>query len=198
MNTFGGARVATSVQSNVLGLGYDIGIADDLNKVEKEQIESEDERQAVKNFWSEFSSTRMNNPKLSSIIGVQQRLHQSDMSGLILDGEEDYVHFMVPMRYDETRHCVTVRLPHSRNRKPWEDKRTLDGELMWPERFGESEVRALETKLGPWLAAGRLQQMPAPKGGGIIKREWWQPWDQEEAMRYGLEWAGARKEFPEF
>jgi predicted phage terminase large subunit-like protein len=203
MNTAGGARVATSVQSNVLGLGYDIGIADDLNKVEKDEIESDDERQAVKNFWSEFSSTRMNNPKLSAIIGVQQRLHQSDMSGLILDGEDEYVHLMVPMRYDETRHCVTVKLFDDEG--PWEDPRGevarrvgYDGQLMWPERFGEREVRSLETKLGPFLAAGRLQQLPTPKGGGIIKREWWQPWNEEEAMKYGLEWSGAHKDYPPF
>ena len=37
-----------------------------------------------------------------------------------------------------------------------------------------------------------------PKGGGIIKREWWQPWDEEEARRYGLEWNGALKEYPLF
>ena len=49
--------------------------------------------------------------------------------------------------------------------------------LLWPERFGEEEVGILERQLGPWAAAGQLQQRPEPKGGGIIKREWWQPWE---------------------
>lgn len=52
-----------------------------------------------------------------------------------------------------------------------------EGRLLWPERFGENEVRILEKQLGPWAAAGQLQQRPEPKGGGIIKREWWMPWD---------------------
>ena len=52
-----------------------------------------------------------------------------------------------------------------------------EGELLWPERFGEREVSILERQLGPWAAAGQLQQRPEPKGGGIIKREWWQPWE---------------------
>jgi predicted phage terminase large subunit-like protein len=52
-----------------------------------------------------------------------------------------------------------------------------EGLLLWPERFGEAEVTILEKQLGPWAAAGQLQQRPEPKGGGIIKRDWWQPWD---------------------
>jgi predicted phage terminase large subunit-like protein len=54
-----------------------------------------------------------------------------------------------------------------------------EGALLWPERFGEHEVAMLERQLGPWAAAGQLQQRPEPKGGGIIKREWWQSWDSQ-------------------
>lgn len=52
-----------------------------------------------------------------------------------------------------------------------------EGLLLWPERFGEREVQQLEADMGSWTAAGQLQQRPEPKGGGVIKREWWQPWD---------------------
>jgi predicted phage terminase large subunit-like protein len=52
-----------------------------------------------------------------------------------------------------------------------------EGELLWPERFGDTEVEILERQMGPWTAAGQLQQRPEPKGGGVIKREWWMPWD---------------------
>ena len=104
----------------------------------------------------------------------------------------------LPMRFDETRRSVTVRLPQYDDEEPWSDPREEEGELMWPERFGEKEVTSLENALGPYLASGRLQQKPTPKGGGIIKRDWWQPWDMEEARLYGLEWGGGRKEFPPF
>jgi predicted phage terminase large subunit-like protein len=50
---------------------------------------------------------------------------------------------------------------------------------LWPERFGEKEVKALESALGPFSAAGQLQQRPEPAGGGVIKREWWQLWEEE-------------------
>ena len=75
------------------------------------------------------------------------------------------------MRYEPERSYHTVI--------GWKDPRTESGELMWPERFGEEEVKSLEIDLGPYAASGQLQQRPEPKGGGIIKREWWRLWEAD-------------------
>jgi predicted phage terminase large subunit-like protein len=195
-NTAGGSRIATSVSGGLLGIGGDILIADDLNNTEV--VESEAERSKVKTFWDEFHTTRLNNQREGAIVVVQQRTHVGDVSGLILDGQEEFVHMCVPMRHDERRHCVTVRLPQYDDDQPWEDPRTYEGELMWPERFNDAEIRRMETGLGPFLAAGRLQQSPTPKGGGILKRDWWQYWSASEASRYHLEWSQSLREFPPF
>jgi hypothetical protein len=45
----------------LLGLGGDILITDDLNHTAEE--ESDADRAAVENFWREFSSTLLNNPR---------------------------------------------------------------------------------------------------------------------------------------
>ena len=50
--------------------------------------------------------------------------------------------------------------------------------LMWPERFGPDEVARIKTALGPYMASGRLQQMPVPDKGGIFQRDWWELWDE--------------------
>jgi len=31
--------------------------------------------------------------------------------------------------------------------------------------------------MGPYATAGQHQQSPEPRGGGVIKREWWQLWE---------------------
>jgi predicted phage terminase large subunit-like protein len=204
-NDKGGSRQSTSIGGSLLGLGYDIGIGDDLNNTEKTNdksvVETGADRLRASTFWDEFRSTRRNNPQegFFAIINVQQRVHQEDVSGVWLDSEDELVHVMIPMRHDPARHCVTIKLPQYDDEEPWQDPRDPDGdELMWPERFGEFEIRGLEKALGPYLASGRLQQEPHPKGGGIIQRAWWQPWDHIEAQKYGLEWYAGRREFPDF
>ena len=184
-----------------MGLGGDILCADDLNNTESEKlIETGADRQKAIGFFSEYRSTRRNDPRegKSAVINVQQRVHENDVSGAWLDSDEDVTHLMIPMRHDPARHNVTVILPQYTDETPWEDPRDPNGEeLMWPERFGEFEVAGLEKALGPYQAAGRLQQSPTPKGGGILQREWWMPWDEIEAQKYGLEWHAGRREFPD-
>lgn len=199
-NTAGGSRQSTSVGGSLLGLGGDVIVVDDPHNTETEKVvETDAERAKVASWWKELSSTRLNDPKRSSIVVVMQRLHEEDLSGVILeDDSEEWVHLMIPMRHDTARHCITVKLPQYDDLEPWQDPRTEEDELMWPERFGHKEVARIESRLGEYMASGRLQQAPVPKGGGIIKRDWWQVWDEEEARRYGLEWNSERKEFPPF
>ena len=108
---------------------------------------------------------------------------------------------MVPMHWDESRRVHTVVLPQYGDTEKWTDPRTYDGELMWPERFGEREVKRMEDQLGIYMASGRLEQMPSPKGGGIIQSQWWLEWGTESARQYGLEWndtnKSGRRDFPE-
>lgn len=140
-----------------------------------ESVESEAERETVLHWWKELSTTRLNDPKESAIVVVMQRLHEKDVSGVILEGAREWTHLMLPMRYVPNRHCVTTLCKNPLVQ--WEDPRIHTQEpLLWPERYGEPEVKALETELGPYMASGRLQQRPTPAGGGIFKDDWWQPY----------------------
>jgi predicted phage terminase large subunit-like protein len=77
---------------------------------------------------------------------------------------------MLPMRYDPTRHCVTAL--------GIEDPRREEGELLFPARFPASVVDRDERAMGPYASAGQFQQQPTPRGGGVIKADWWQPWGE--------------------
>lgn len=178
-NNAGGSRVSTSVNGTLLGIGGDIVALDDPHNTG--DIESAVQRETVVNFWKEIRSTRLNDPKRSALVVIMQRLHEDDVSGYIAsqDDYDEWTHLMLPMRHDERRHCVTV-LKWGEDKQPeitFEDPRTEEGELMWPERFGERQVRALEESLGPYMASGRLQQRPTPKGGSIFNRDWWELWE---------------------
>ncbi len=181
MTDANGARMSNSVGGSLIGMGYDCAIIDDPHNTGRDYVESDADRERVRNWCREIFSTRMNDPQRSAIVGVMQRMHMDDMSGYILAGENrrEWTHFMLPMRYDKARHCVTVLKRDEKNKpiKAWQDKRKIPGELMWPERFDEKKVSDDERELGPYLASSRLQQNPEPPGGGLIKRDWWQLWD---------------------
>lgn len=112
--------------------------------------------------FTEALPSRVNN-ETSAIVVIMQRLHQRDTSGIILDRKMPYVHLCLPMRFEADRRCVTPIFT---------DPRTYDGELLFPERFGEAQVADLEKTLMAYATAGQLQQRPTPRGGGMIKRQW--------------------------
>lgn len=201
--TLGGTRLSTSARGSLLGLGGDIICIDDPHNTQ--QAESEKDRESTLKWWKELSTTRLNDPKRSAIVVIMQRLHEEDISGIILRGETpgDWVHLCIPMEYDWPRHCRTVL--------GWEDPRGIDdageslvligddgeryprdasarsmldgqcqGSLMWPDRFGPPEVANIKAGLGPYMASGRLQQMPVPDKGGIFDRSWWQLYEARD------------------
>jgi hypothetical protein len=170
-NNIGGERLITSIgqAASATGEGADIFCIDDANAAN--QALSEATIEATNDWWDQTASTRLNDPKLGAFINQQQRLGEDDLSGHILEKNiGEWTHLCLPMRYEADRSFVTVI--------DWKDPRTTEGELLWPERFGEEEVRVLEATMGPWAAAGQLQQRPEPKGGGVIKREWWKTWEE--------------------
>ena len=199
-NDRSGSRLCTSVGSTLTGEGGNIIIVDDPNAAQ--EAFSEATINTTIEWWDTALSTRLNNARDGAFIIIQQRLAEDDLTGHVLSKDVgDWTHLMLPMRYEMERHTHTV--------VGWDDPRGCDddgvplvtvlpdglrvpaspeaaavlrereGELLWPERFGEKEVALLERTLGPFAAAGQLQQRPEVKGGGIIKRDWWKLWDSD-------------------
>lgn len=173
-------------------------ILDDPNSAQ--EATSEAIIQSTIDWWDQAMSTRLNDPKTGSIIIIQQRLAENDLTGHVLEANiGGWQHLVLPMRYEWRRHCYTSigwndprglddngnplvvvspqgeRIPISAQAQEELDHR--EGMLLWPERFDEEATSFLEKQMGPWIAAGQLQQRPEPKGGGIIKRDWWQLWE---------------------
>lgn len=168
-NDQGGERLITSVGAAVTGEGGSVIVIDDPNSAS--EAFSEATIESTKEWWDGTMSTRLNDMKTGAYIIIQQRLAEDDLTGHVLEKEADgWTHLCLPMRYEPDRSFVT--------NIGWEDPRTRDGELLWPDRFGEDEVKKLERALGPFMAAGQLQQRPEPAGGGVIKRDWWKLWEE--------------------
>lgn len=164
-NSQHGVRIATSVGGTTTGEGGDRIIVDDPHNVK--EAESEVVRQSVLDWWHQAMSTRLNDPKRGAHIVVMQRVHDQDLSGSILE-RGGYYHLMLPCRYEGQKTHWMIG---------WQDPRTVEGELLWPERFDEKHVSELEKTLGSYAAAAQLQQRPTPAEGGIFKKSWFRTYE---------------------
>jgi predicted phage terminase large subunit-like protein len=164
-----GWKFASSIGGVGTGERADRVLIDDPNNVR--QAESKAVRESTNLWLTEVMPDRLNDQRRSAIVLIQQRTHERDCSGTLLSLEAGYVHLSVPMEYDPRRHYA--------NALGWEDPRTTEGELAWPARFPAEEVAKLKRIKGAYAYAGQYQQAPAPRGGGILKREHWQLWPQE-------------------
>ena len=156
--------------TGITGYRGDRVIVDDPHSVD--DANSDAKRKTATDLFKEAVTSRLNNPDRSAIVVVMQRLHEADVSGIILDNDMGYDHIMLPMRFDPNRACVT--------RLGYADPREIDGELLFPDRFPLHVVERDEAAMGPYATAGQYAQSPEPRGGGIVKDAWWKLWDKPE------------------
>jgi predicted phage terminase large subunit-like protein len=173
-----GSKFASSVKGIGTGERGDRVVIDDPHDVHKS--ESDVVRTDTVRWFRETITDRLNNLDDSAIVIIMQRVHQNDISGFILEQGWQYCHLMVPMEFESGREPF--------NPIGWTDPRTEDGDLAWPERFSPEAVANIEREKGSWAYAGQYQQRPAPRGGGIIKREHWRPYTPDECGKFGVPW----------
>ena len=180
-NDQGGYRVTTSIDGTTTGEGADVLVIDDPNPPKDT---SETMLQTALDWWQGTMPTRLNNFKTGRRIVIQQRVHEGDITGHILKSEaKDWSALILPMEFETKRRCVTVALPSTRG-KPWQDPRTKEGELLFPERIGPKELQTLKRGLATTYAiAGQLQQRPAPEAGGMFQRSWFRKWTAQQSPK---------------
>lgn len=165
-----GYRFATSVGGSTTGHGGDVIVADDPHN--SLEAQSDALRETALEWWDQAMSTRLNNPATGCKVIVMQRLHERDLSGHLLKGG-GYEHVCLPAEWDGVKR-VTSRGNY--------DPRTVEGELLWPQRFDKKSLDEIKTALGDYGTAGQLQQRPSPAGGGILKIGHIKMWPADQSI----------------
>jgi len=160
-----GWRQACAVAS-MTGRRGDVVLLDDPHSVEAAL--SQAHRETALRVFQETMPTRLNNPDRSAIVVIMQRLHEEDVAGLILEKGFGYEHLCLPMEYEPERKCVTGI--------GFADPRTVEGELLFPERFPAEVVQRDREAMGEYAFAGQMQQRPAPRVGAFFA------WEKMEIM----------------
>lgn len=121
----------------------------------------------VNDWYDTAYSSRFEDPKDNRLIAVAQRLAENDIMGHLMELHPSADVICLPARY-EKQHPVIVR--SSLGATDW---RTDDGQLLFPERYGEPEQAAIESRSSDFVIASQQQQRPDPKGGNVVNDEWW-------------------------
>ena len=160
-----GYRIATSVGGSATGERADVVVVDDPHSVA--QAVSDVERRTAVEWWNGTMSTRLNDLRTGHKVVIQQRLHEADLTGDLLQ-KGGYELLCLPAEFEPERRCTTSI--------GWTDPRTEAGELLCPERVNRQDLEHLKVSLGSFRYAGQCQQRPSPAEGGIFKRMWFGFW----------------------
>lgn len=144
-----GGRRAVSRGGALTGFGADFIIVDDVMKAD--DCRSPLERQQVKDFYEGTLYSRLNDKRDGRIIVVQQRLHEDDLPGYLLE-KGGFSHLNLPAIAPVKR---TYALGFGRT------KIVEAGELLNAERESQSELDDLRTNMGSANFAAQYLQDPA-------------------------------------
>lgn len=186
--TSGGERISMASKSEIVGLRADCLIIDDPNNPKKS--ENEKERAEVNSLWSTNQWNRVNDLAKSLRIGVQQRTHEEDWTGAVLEAQGEWsednrggwLHIVLPAEYESSRKFVMPermqRALRAMDLAPEdivvEDPRTDEGESLDPIRLSRSVLADLRKHWrGTNNYAGQMQQRPASSEGNKISSKWW-------------------------
>lgn len=144
---------------SVTGARADIVIVDDPLTIEDGKSLDRAALQTANRIFRETIPSRVNDPMLSSIILIMQVTGQGDVS--FVAREAGYEILMLPMEFDPARKCFTSI--------GFEDPRTEDKELLFPERFPQVWVNREKIIMGTVAWSAQMQQNPIPREGNILK-----------------------------
>ncbi|PNY71496.1 terminase [Stenotrophomonas pavanii] len=184
-NTGNGFSEARPFSSMTGGRGDRVKVDDPHST---ETAESDAERKTAVRIFREGITDRLNDITSSAMVIIMQRLHQQDVAAVAMELDLGFVHLNLPMEFEAER----VGKDGKKTGGPcrtyvdgtlfFEDPRTVDGELLFPERFPRAEVERLKRAKGSYAYAGQYQQRPTPRDGGTFKREWFEVVDAAPAI----------------
>ena len=156
VNVKKGERMSVGIEGSIIGRHGDFVIADD--PLNPKGARSEAELESANIFITETLRSRKKDKLNVPTIVIMQRLHENDVSGMLIDKFKDNVkHICIPAEITDE-----VSPPELVNYY-------IDG-LMDPRRLPKSFLDK-EKIVGDFYYAGQYLQNPVPLGGGMFKSE---------------------------
>lgn len=158
----GGYRMATSTNGTLTGRGGDVIIVDDPLKGPDAYSEAARETSIEWTMTTLF--TRLDDKSRGGIILVQQRQHENDLSGHLLE-TGDFLHLNLPAIAERDEDILLSKHPLR-----FHHRRT--GDVLDPAREPPGVLQRLKGEMGTHEFSAQYQQNPLPADGDVIKVGW--------------------------
>jgi predicted phage terminase large subunit-like protein len=164
-----GGVTAAGVGGPITGKGAKIAIIDDPVK-NAEEANSEVMREKVWDWYTSTLYTRLTPD--GRIIVVMTRWHEDDLVGRLLKKEEEDIKQGVHVG----ERWTVINFPALAESDDFLGRN--EGDPLWPE-FGFDQQRLLQIKsdVGSYVFNALYQQRPSALEGAMLKRQWWQYYD---------------------
>lgn len=162
-----GQRMAVSVGSTATGEGGDFLILDDPTN--PEQAVSDAERETANRWFKNTFTSRLNDKSTGVIVVVMQRLHEEDVSGMLL-AKGGWTHLNLEAQATEDK---TISIGKFK-------REIKKGDLLDSVRLSKDVLEEVKRDMTAIGYAGQYQQNPTPDDGGILKKKHWRKWPSEE------------------
>lgn len=174
MTDEGGEYTAAGAGGAFTGLGFKIGIIDDLLK-NREEAESEVIRDSRWDWYRSTFYTRQRGNTAIIVIGT--RWHTDDVIGRLLKEEKKNI-------AENAEHYDKWTLVNFPAIATDDDAFRKKGEALWPERFPLEKLLLTETTLGPYDFAALYQQTPITSENQEFQDTWYKSrsWAEVEAL----------------
>ncbi len=168
-----GGRYTATVGGTLTGRGGDVLIVDDPHK--PEDVTSDVKRQKVLDWYGSTLLSRLNDPVNSAIIVIQQRVHEDDLAGHLIE-QGGWEHLDLQAIAEEP---VDIELG-------WKGRvhRPI-GHLLHEARLPMKVLDGYRQEAGSYVFAAQYQQRPAPLGGGLVRWEWFKSYVDQPSLKNG-------------
>lgn len=160
----GGGMQTAGIGGPITGKGADLMVIDDYCK-NYEQAHSRTWRDATWEWWTSTAYTRLE-PGSAAIV-VATRWHYDDLIGRILEHQEK-----TGERWELINFPALAEDGDPLGREP--------GEALWPERYSAERLQVIRRTLGEYQWNSLYQQRPAPREGGMFKRDWFRVIERDQ------------------
>ncbi|BAS59849.1 hypothetical protein NIES2135_21060 [Leptolyngbya boryana NIES-2135] len=159
----GGYRSA-GVGGGITGMGFDLGILDDVFK-NREEAESKTVRDGI---WEWYTSTfRTRAEKGAKIILVMTPWHHDDIAGRLLK---------VARENPKADQWTVVKFPAIATDDLHPDDPRQPGEALWEGKYPLEELERIKASVGPYDWSSLFQCSPSREGGNLFNQDWFHYW----------------------